>query len=158
MGINEIRKLKEEADKPKEPKKRKPIPKVGKNKKNNPVVGPAELQRWFVDRRNEMTGFCSNCGKRSSKHSNQYFKFSACHILPKAYFPSVSTHPENWVELCFWGDNSCHTNMDNSTLDLTEMACWDEIVVKFQILYPLLTQKEKARVPDIFLQYLNTDK
>jgi len=157
MGLDEIRRLKDEANKPKEPKKRKPIPKESKKKKQQKKEYGDNLTAWFDERRKEMTGRCKNCGKRSEKNSNQYFKFSICHILPKARFKSVATHPDNWIELCFWGDNSCHTNMDNCILDFTQMACWDEIVVKFQKLWPLLNKREKASVPDIFKQYLNTD-
>jgi len=155
MGLDEIRRLKEHAREPKEKKPRKLPPKC-RNKKSQ--TGSAELNRWFGDRRLEMTGYCSNCGRRSSKHDDIYYKFSIAHILPKAYFKSVQTHPDNWIEICFWGDGSCHTNMDNCTLDMIEMACWNEIVIKFQKLYPLLTDKEKSRVPDIFLKYLNTDQ
>lgn len=158
MGLSEIRKLKEDAQKPKEPKKRKPIPKESKKKKQQKnSSGSAELNRWFEDRRREMKGICANCGKKSCRDDSQYFKFSIAHLLPKARFKSVATHSDNWIELCFWGNNSCHTNMDNHMLDLTEMSCWNEIVVKFQKLYPHLTSKEKAAVPDILKQYINTD-
>lgn len=158
MGIENIRRIKEEASQPKEPKKRKPIPKVSKRKRAaNNELGP-ELDQWFDDRRMEMTGRCSNCGKPSCRNDDKYFKFSIAHILPKAYFESVKTNPENWIELCFWGDNSCHTNMDNQILDLIDMACWDEIVVKFQKLYPNIAPKERKRIPNVLLQYINTDK
>lgn len=156
MGLDELRRIKANRDEPKK-KEKKPIPKISKKKKASSYSGSEELNRWFENKRKEMTGRCSNCGKRSSRDSNQYFKFSIAHILPKAYFKSVATHPDNWIELCFWGENSCHTNMDNKTLDLTEMSCWDEIVTKFQKLYPLLTPKEKGRIPKILKQYINTD-
>jgi len=158
VGIENIRRIKEEASQPKEPKKRKPIAKVSKKKKAaNKALGP-ELDEWFGDRRKEMKGSCSNCGKPSCRNDDKYFKFSIAHILPKAYFESIKTHPDNWIELCFWGDNSCHTNMDHQMLDLIDMACWDEIVVKFQKLYPYIAPKERKRIPNVLLQYINTDK
>jgi hypothetical protein len=136
----------------------KPIKKVSENKKEEiSVSGGSELDRWFADRRKEMIGFCANCGKKSEKHSDKYFKFSIAHILPKAYFKSVATRPDNWIELCFWGDNSCHTQMDNKMLDLVEMSCWNEIVIKFQKIYPHIAPNEKRRIPDVLLQYLGTD-
>jgi len=156
--IEEIRRLKEEAAKPKEPKKRKPIPKTSKKKKAAKIGGGAELQRWFEDRRKLMTGRCSNCKRKSCKNDNTYYKFSIAHILEKAHFKSVATHPDNWIELCFWGDNSCHTQMDNKMLDMTEMSCWDEIVTKFQKMYPSIAKDERRRIPKILLQYINTDQ
>lgn len=119
--------------------------------------GGSEMQRWFEDRRKEMTGVCSNCGGKSCKDSDVYFKFSIAHLLPKAYFPSVKTHPDNWIELCHFG-KSCHTNMDNKMLDLTEMACWDEIVTKFCIMYPHILPNEKRRIPKVLLNYIETEK
>jgi len=116
-----------------------------------------ELDRWFKERRKEMTGRCHHCGGPSCKHDDKYYKFSICHILPKAYFPSVATHPSNFVELCFWNKN-CHGNMDNKMLDLIEMNCWDEIVTKFCSMYPFIAEKEKRRIPDVLLQYVEVEK
>jgi hypothetical protein len=163
MGLEQIRKLKEEAGLPKQ-KVRKQIPKKSKKRllqeKQSRIeksAPSAEKERWFQERRKDMTGKCSNCGKPSCKNSDEYFRFSIAHILEKAYFKSVRTHPDNWIELCFWGDNSCHSQMDNKMLDMTEMACWDEIVVKFQKMYLAIDPKEKRRIPDILLQYINTN-
>lgn len=115
------------------------------------------LDRWFKERRKEMTGKCHHCNGVSCKHDDKYYKFSICHILPKAYFPSIATHPSNFVELCFWNKN-CHGNMDNNMLDLIEMNCWDEIVTKFCIMYPSIAEKEKRRIPQVLLQYIEVEK
>jgi len=162
MGIREIQALKAAANEPK-PKKKYTIPKVSKKRqkqlaeqKTERIGGGNELDRWFNDRRKEMTGLCSNCGKPSCKNSDQYFKHSIAHILPKAYFKSVATNENNWVELCFF-NNSCHTQIDNMMLDMTEMNCWDEIVEKFIKMYPLIDKKERKRIPDILLNYVNID-
>jgi hypothetical protein len=119
--------------------------------------GGAELQRWFLDRRKGMTGKCSHCGKPSCKHDDKYFKFSICHILQKAYFPSIATHPKNFIELCFW-NNSCHSQMDNKMLDLIDMACWDEIITKFVAMYPSIAPNEKRRIPQVLMQYIDVEK
>lgn len=115
-----------------------------------------DLEIWFNDRRKEMTGFCKHCGGTSCRDSDKYFKFSIAHILPKSYFSSVATHPDNWVELCFWGNN-CHGNLDNTILSLSELNCWDEIVTKFQRIYPSIAKHEKRRIPEILLQYIEID-
>jgi hypothetical protein len=116
-----------------------------------------DLKKWFEDRRKEMTGRCKHCNGKSCKDSNDFFRHSICHLLPKAYFPSVATHEHNWIELCFWGNN-CHGNMDNKMLDLTDMNCFDEIVQKFCIIYPDIAKSERKRIPSILMQYIETEK
>lgn len=124
---------------------------------NKEVKGSAELNRWFLDRRGEMTGQCANCQGKTCRDNDSEYKRSVAHILPKAYFPSISTHPLNFIELCFYG-KSCHTNMDNKILDLTEMACWDEIVTKFCKMFPHIAKIERRRIPEILLQYIEVEK
>lgn len=117
----------------------------------------AELQRWFEDRHKELTGRCKNCGGKTQKGQPNY-KCSIAHILPKAYFKSVATHPDNWLELCFYGVNSCHTQMDNKMLDLIDMNCFEEIITKFVAIYPHITQHEKRRIPQVLLNYIEVEK
>lgn len=144
-----------------------PIKRIAKVKKH--IIEPAdeeavkygkgggEMWRWFNEQRSRMKGECAHCGNKTNAASDETFHFSIAHLLPKAYFPSVKTHPENWIELCFWGNN-CHQSMDDKILDLTEMNCWDEIVVKFQKIYPEIAPNERRRIPSVLLQYLNTDQ
>lgn len=115
----------------------------------------AVLERWFKERQREMVGRCANCSGKSEAHTKMY-KCSIGHILPKAYFPSVATHPDNWIELCFYG-NSCHTNFDNKMLDLIDMNCFDQIITKFAKMYPFIAQDEKRRIPPILIEYLKTE-
>ncbi len=49
------------------------------------VVSSAEMNRWHDERRKEATGICSNCGGKTCKDSNMYFRYSNAHILPKAW-------------------------------------------------------------------------
>lgn len=157
-----LRRIKAEAGRPKikkvykiPPKSQKKLAQEAEEKKGK-KDSSADKERWFQDRRKEMAGFCKNCRNPSYKKSQEYFRFSIAHILAKRknMFPSVATHPENWVELC--GD--CHTNLDNCMIDLTDLACWDEVVVKFQKMYPSIAPEERKRIPKILLQYINTDK
>lgn len=122
------------------------------------VVSGAELQRWFENRRKEMVGFCDNCGMPSCKNDDKYYKFSICHLLPKAYFGSIKTHPLNWIELCFWGEKSCHSNMDHGMIDLIDMHCWDTIVQRFVAMYPSIAVNERKRIPNVLLQYIEIEK
>lgn len=114
-----------------------------------------DLEQWFNDRHKEMKGVCKNCGGKTQKGQVNY-KNSVAHILPKAYFPSIATHPDNFIELCFYGE-SCHTNMDNKTLDLIDMNCFDEIVEKVCKMYPSIAQEERRRIPKILLEYIKTE-
>jgi hypothetical protein len=68
----------------------------------------------------------------------------------------VATHPDNFLELCFYG-NSCHTNFDNKMLDLIEMNCFDTIIEKFTKIYPAIAQEEKRRIPSILIEYLKVE-
>ena len=172
MGAAEIRKLKEQAGLPKE-KKIYFIPKVSAKRQGQievdgkirettkkmakTVSGTAELNRWFQERRSEMTGFCKHCGGKSSKDSDQYYKFSIAHLLPKRIFKSIATNENNWIELCFWG-NSCHTNLDNNTLDIIDLNCFDLVIQRFAAMYSAIDKKERKYIPDVLLQYIEVEK
>jgi hypothetical protein len=119
--------------------------------------GTQELQRWFNDRHREMKGSCQHCGGKSEKGRGTY-KCSIAHILPKAHFKSVATHPDNWIELCFYGKNSCHTNFDNYMLDITDLNCFDEVIRKFVAIYPDIAIAERRRIPQVLLNYLEVEK
>lgn len=107
---------------------------------------------WFAARHFEMTGLCVFCGNPSCKGLKE-FKNSVAHLFAKALFPSIKWHPDNWIELCFYG-NSCHTNFDNAMIPFEELKnkiVWFEIIRKTKILYPLLTNQEQGRVPQILI-------
>ena len=81
-----------------------------------------------------------------------WLKLACCaHILPKRKrfgFPSVSEHPQNMIYL----HPDIHGNMDNFgeeyILQMKSLLLMKERVA---ILYPLLTDEEKKRVPHYFL-------
>jgi hypothetical protein len=127
-----------------------------RKQKEKEMIHDDTMINWFEDRRKEMTGVCMHCGGKSCKDDDKLFKHSIAHILPKALFPSVAHHPENWIELCFFGA-SCHTNMDSGILDMTDMNCWDTIVTKFQEIYIYVDQKERKKIPDVLRQYIEVD-
>ena len=125
-----------------------------KNKTNSQMVKSVnkELEVWFEERHEEMTGTCKHCAGRTEKGKSS-FKCSIAHIFPKALFPSVKAHPLNWIELCFYG-NSCHTNFDNYMIEIEELKCFPEIIEKFRIIYPHIDEKERRRIPEILLKYV----
>jgi len=157
MSLEHIRALKEMAKYPKE-KKRYVIPrKSAKRIEQEKEYNDCGLSDWFAERRKEMTGRCWHCNNKTMKDNDEKYHFSIAHILPKAYFPSIATHPFNFIELCSYGNN-CHGNMDNKTLDIIDMNCWAEIVQRVAIMYPLIAKEERRRIPQILLDYIETEK
>lgn len=118
----------------------------------------AAMDKWFEDGRKTMTGICLFCGGRTEKNNDKTYRNSEAHLFPKRkkMFPSIALHPENRIELCFFG-NSCHTNFDNKMIELEDIKfkrplAWEVIIEKSKILYPLMTSNEKNKVPEIILQ------
>lgn len=141
-------------NKAREPKG-KPAPKPpGKGKPKEQAPG---LDEWFADRHKEMTSKCAHCGQRSCKGDPLHYKKSIAHILPKALFPSIATHPDNWIELCFWAPNSCHTNFDAHVLDLIQLNCFDLIIERFLRIYPAIAPAERRNIPATLLQYVDNN-
>lgn len=122
--------------------------------------GISENYEFFKSQRSRMSGKCLFCKGKTQKHDDATFHFSMAHILEKRtnMFPSIATHPEAWIELCYY-DNSCHGNYDNKMISLHDIKetmpkAFEIIIGKFLVLYPCLTPEEKARVPDILMQYV----
>lgn len=117
----------------------------------------AQLVRWFEEIRKTMTGKCQHCGGKTQRDDDKTFHYSIAHILPKNHFKSVATHPDNYLELCFYG-SSCHTNLDTAMIDLIDLNCFDQVIQKFTRIYPSIAMEERRRIPPILIEYLNTEK
>jgi hypothetical protein len=150
MGLDEIRRLKEQAKLPKQ-KSNYRIPAKSKKKlaqeaEEKKLRGDDDtlMEQWFKARRKELTGICQcGCGNKSQKHDDTFFRGSCCHIFPKAIFESIMYHPLNCVERAMMG--GCHHNMDNQGMDKWPLfADWDDIKERFHVLAPLLTDKERG--------------
>lgn len=155
MGLQELRNIRENRDKPKE-KKVYRIPKVSAKrqskidaeKKANSVEGKeSELDLWFAARRLEMTGRCMLCSGKTEKNNDVTYRRSIHHLLDKrkAMFPSVATHEHNWLELCHFG-NSCHTAIHNSMITwelLFDSTEWPIISDKLKKVLPFVAESEK---------------
>lgn len=162
MSIENIRRIKEQALLPK-PKKIYYIPKQSKKKakqlKEQRENGTdAVLDAWFEEKRVEMTGKCCLCGGKTEKKNDETYRRSIHHLLDKRpiMFPSVSCHPDNWIEVCFYG-NSCHTNLHNKTITwelLHDSAEWKIIVEKFKKIYPFIAENERRNIPQLLLNEL----
>lgn len=156
MGIDQIRAIKSgrdraERDQEKREKAKRGIApesektKARKAEEKKALAGEDTVkEKWFKARRKEMTGVCQcGCGRQSSKHDDVHFRSGIAHVFPKAVFVSIAYHPLNWVERNFW--DGCHSSMDLGGLDRwPNMADWEDIKERFQILAPLLTDEERA--------------
>lgn len=102
------------------------------------------MDKFFEDARNKMVGVCQcGCAQKSQKNDDTFYRFCICHIFPKRLFPSIATHPLNWVERTFWGGH--HTNFDEQGMDKWPMmADFEDIKERFHILAPLLTDEERS--------------
>lgn len=142
---------------PPKPKARQPLRRsVIKRKAATIKEQDKGLQLWFEERRIEMTGMCvCGCGKNSSKHEDNNYKSSICHILCKKLFKSIATHPLNWVELNFWeGHHTTFDNMGYEHCKRTKSELWEIVLTKFKLLYPHIHQNEHKFIPQILLDSL----
>lgn len=159
MGIEQIRKLKEEAKLPKQPKKYT-IPKKSAKKRVAEEEERAErggedteLQKWYKQCQKMMSGNCAECGKPIETKNFQQAVFSICHILAKrkTVAPSVATHPLNWIELC----PDHHTKFDSIGWDeRSTWGCWGEIRDRLVMVYENIARDERRHFPDIVLKYM----
>lgn len=131
-------------------KKKYTIPKVSKKreqklKEQKEARGGENsvMDLFYQKMRKRLVGVCQcGCGRKSSKHEDDHYRSSICHLFPKRIFKSIATHELNWVERNFW--EGCHSNMDNRSMDLwVNFADWEDIKERFHVLSPLLTDEER---------------
>lgn len=137
--------------KPAAEKKHYYIPKQSEKKKKEieeqKQSGDSKMDLFFQEQRKRMTGKCLFTGEKSLRDDDDRFHFSIAHLLPKrpvnkGGFPSVATHPENWIELSW----DAHTDFDNGKISwemLKDSSEWLIIREKLLILLPLISDEEK---------------
>ena len=136
---------------PKAKKKQKPIAKQSEKKKKQVAEEKrsgtdGQMDLFFLSLRKSMTGKCLFCNGKSQKHDDQTFHFSLAHLFPKAIFPSVATHSDNVIELCFY-ENSCHTQFDNGRITwefIKDSAEWELIKEKLLNVLPAIAIEERS--------------
>ena len=119
------------------------------------TINPSDdnMQKWFDDRRKEMTGKCCLCGGRTEKFNDITYKRSIHHLFEKRknMFPSVSTNKFNFLELCFY-DNSCHSQIHNGKITwelLLDSQEREMILEKCKKIVPFIAKEEIKHLPDI---------
>ena len=108
------------------------------------VDGGNDQDTWYLLRRYQMKGFCSEAGCTSSTNpkSDEYFRWSICHIVPKSLCPSVATHPENFIELCW----QHHSEFDATFDKAAAMKCFAEAKRKFELFKDLIPAHEMRKI------------
>lgn len=140
-------------------KEKKAIPKVSKKKaaeqKETKALGEdSDLRKWYASIMQKEDGKCWETGERINKKDTLGWHGSIAHILPKSLFPSVASHPLNYMILSMW--NGSHANYDNSWERAAKMKVWGyALKTILNTLYPLLTPEEKRKLPDVIQQEID---
>lgn len=162
MGIENIRKLKEEAELPKQKKvyriPKKSAKKLAKEKEERKQRGGKDttLQKWYKERQRFMLGFCEECGAKTETKNYTYAIRSICHILAKreTVCPSVATHPMNWIELC----EQHHDRFDKSNWEeLEKWKCWPIVAERLTWLYDSIAKEELRHFPGSVLEQIKKE-
>lgn len=116
-----------------------------------------ELQKWYKGRQKYLTGKCSRCGATYDKKNLAAAIGATAHILAKRpeKFPSVATHPQNFIELGTYC--GCHNFFDNlaSWDEIKESVLWPEIVEKFLMIEPNIAPEERHRIPKVLVDVIS---
>ena len=148
---------KEAVKKEKKPIAKKSAKKIANEKKERELLNgdSTELQKWYANIMRKEEGRCWETRERIDKNDTLGWHGSIAHILPKSDFPSVETHPMNYMILKMWG--GAHGQYDSSWENASKMKVWGHACKVFNILYPLLSQEEKRKLPDIIIQEIKPE-
>lgn len=125
------------------------------------MIPQGQLVGWFIDRMANCEPKCENCKVRGAylKYAANKFLWKSCqaHLLPKKHFKSLQAHPLNGMVLGsgLSGLCNCHDTYDSSWEKAAKMPIWEEVVRRFKIMYPLITQEEHRFIPPQLLQEVN---
>jgi 5-methylcytosine-specific restriction endonuclease McrA len=108
------------------------------------VDGGNDQDIWYLLRRYQMKGFCSEpgCTSSTNKKSDEYYRWSVCHIVPKSLVSSVATHPDNWIELCW----QHHSEFDATFDKAAAMKCFEEAKRKFNLFKYLIPNEQLRKI------------
>jgi hypothetical protein len=103
-----------------------------------------DLEQWFKARAMEVEPhrFCWECGIYVPQ---RYVRDASAHILFKSIFPSISTHPLNFLFLC--AGNGCH-NKSHTIEQFQKMRCFPMAIERFYLFEKEI--KEKHKYLDLF--------
>jgi hypothetical protein len=144
---------------PRESKKKKPIPKMSAKKiaaaktaKEGRAGKETDLQEWYAKIMKDEKPVCWETGEEISKGDVKGWHGSIAHILPKKLFPSVSTHPMNYLILKMWGGT--HARYDLSWESAQKMKVWPLAVDRFLQFANQIADNEMKYLPNCLLEKL----
>lgn len=128
----------------------------GKSKDTTPAKSAKDVQEnvlgtYFANQAHTMPKYCEESGELLPTFP-AWLKLSCmAHILPKRKdfgFESVALHPMNMVFVM----PDIHANMDNLGKEfIIKMKIYPILKERVKVLFPLLTEREKNKVPDYLL-------
>lgn len=105
----------------------------------------AQLEKFFEKAKKEIERFpvCQECG---SWISRTYYRAATAHIFPKSTFPSVATHPKNYLVL--GAHCGCH-DKTHTIESFSKMKVWEKAWKQFAEFKDEI--KEKHKYYDLFV-------
>lgn len=136
------------------PKPKKPLrqvsPKRAAEIAEQKKAGTDELlDKWFEDKMTNSLRKCENCGKSLAHYNDLDWRGSQHHVLEKALYPSVATHPMNHLVLGKW---CCHHVWHVSWEKASKMSIFPKAIDIIKNLYTLLPTEEKKKLPEVVIQ------
>jgi len=156
MSAESIRKLKEEALLPKKkkiyfmPKVSKKKQKIDREERADRNGEDTDQQKWYKLTISSCDRVCWNCNADLSRLSRDEMFSCVAHVLPKSIFPSVATHPDNYMILGRYCN--CHGQYDSSWENASKMPIFKEAIDRFVIMEPEVV--ERSKIPDVFINYI----
>lgn len=115
-----------------------------------------ELQKWYSRIMKKEDAVCWETGEKLNKNDKIGWHGSIAHVLPKSVFPSVATHPLNYMILSMW--NGSHANYDSSWAKAQSMKIWPIARDRIVMMEPDLTEEERRKLPDFVREYINNQQ
>lgn len=146
-------KLNGKIDKPKKTYQipKKSAKKIAEEKKDKVPGEMTELQKWYEGIMKKEDKQCWNCGQDLTNYSKEDWHACIAHIVPKSTFPSVATHPLNYMILGKWCN--CHGTYDSNWDSAQKMPIFKEAIDRFIMISPDI--QETHKLPNIFQQILD---
>lgn len=113
---------------------------------------PTALQKWYDNIMKREEAVCWETGQTIDKKDKVAWHGSIAHVLSKSLFPSIATHPSNYLILSMYG--GAHGQYDSSWENAQKMKVWKEAVDRFLMIEPDIAQEERRRIPECFLKAL----
>lgn len=127
--------------------------KVAEEKKNGKPASKIELDKWFFDiaEKHSVVGFgvCMECGALIPK---AFMRHATAHLLAKKLFPTVATHPLNYLIL--GAGCGCH-NKTHTVTTFIKMDVWPKAAAQIKEMIPLLPVDELRQISNQLLNAID---